>query len=199
MEYIYEIPNLIDDIVCDDIINKFEADKEKYPGTIGFGTLDDTIKKSVDLRISNRENWSHVDKYLYIKFGEGYRKYIKYLEEMLGDAWNTSWTNITFNNVTDSGYQIQRVDKNGFYIWHHDCNMVEKRQVAGIVYLNTLSADDGGSTDFMICNNRISIKPEKGKAVFFPASWPFLHTGTPVLSSTKSKYIISTFFNNKYP
>ena len=195
MEYIYEIPNLIDDIVCDDIIEKFEADETKGPGLIGHGYKNETVKKSTDLRISTTEKeWSDVDKYLYNNLGESFQNYLKHLEEMLGEAWKWYWARSHFENTVDTGYQIQRVDKGGFYIWHNDHNPDEKREIACIVYLNTLAPDDGGSTDFMIGNKRISIKPEKGKVLFFPAVWPFLHTGTPVLSNTKSKYIITTFF-----
>ena len=194
MDYIYEIPNHIDDIVCDDIIEKFEADQTKGAGLIGNGSADETIKKSIDLRISTKEEWSDVDNYLYKKLGEGFQTYVKYLEEMLGDAWSWIWAKSHFEHVVDTGYQIQRVDKGGFYVWHNDHNPSEKREIACIVYLNTLAPDDGGTTDFMIGTKRISIKPEKGKVLFFPAVWPFLHTGTPILSSTKSKYILTTFF-----
>lgn len=86
MDYIYETPNLIDDIVCDDIIEKFEADQTKGAGLIGDGIVDETIKKSIDLRISTKKEWSDVDNYLYKKLGEGFQNYIKYLEEMLGEA-----------------------------------------------------------------------------------------------------------------
>jgi hypothetical protein len=195
MEYIYEIPNLIDDAVCDDIINKFESDTRKRPGAIGSGTIDETIKKSTDLYISNLKNWSHVDGYLYNRIGEGLKYYMKHLEEELSVAWDTIWARTIFENISDTGYQIQRVDKNGFYKWHYDSNVNvnENRHIAVIFYLNTLNCSEGGSTDFMLCNNRVSIRPEKGKVIFFPVAWPFLHSGTPVLSSTKSKYIITTF------
>lgn len=194
MECVYELPNLIDGIVCDDIIEKFEADDTKCPGLIGSGRIDETMKKTTDVRISTREEWSDVDKYLYNKLGEGLQNYLKYLEEMLGEAWSWAWAQSHFENTEDTGYQIQRVDKGGFYRWHNDHNPSEKREIACIVYLNTLAPDDGGTTDFMIGTKHISIKPEKGKVLFFPAVWPFLHTGTPVLSSTKSKYILTTFF-----
>ena len=151
---LYELvlSNHIDDIVCDDIIEKFEADQTKGAGLIGNpGRVDETIKKSIDLRISTtKEEWSDVDNYLYKKLGEGFQNYIKYLEEMLGEAWTWTWAKSHFEHTSDTGYQIQRVDKGGFYVWHNDHNPKEKRELACIVYLNTLTPDDGGSTDFMI-------------------------------------------------
>ena len=171
MEYIYEIPNLIDDIVCDDIINKFEVDQRKRTGMVGFHKVDETIKKCVELSISSLNEWSHVDKYLYSKYGECLKKYKTYIHNLVGEAWDPTWTDIIFEDLKDTGYLIQRTDQDGFY------NVIE----------------DGGTTDFMIGSKCISITPEKGKMLIFPSVWPYVHTGTPVLSSTKSKYIVTTF------
>lgn len=194
MEYIYEIPNHIDDIVCDDIINKFEADQRKRTGLYGFEKVDETIKKCIELPIiSSLNEWSQVDKYLHFKHGEGLKKYKTYVQNLVGEAWNSVWGDDLFENIKDTGYQIQRTDQDGFYIWHQDNHPNEHRVFACILYLNTLKPEDGGTTDFMIGSKRISITPEKGKMLIFPSAWPYVHTGTPVLSSTKSKYIVTTF------
>ena len=193
MEYIYEIPNLIDDIVCDDIINKFEVDQRKGTGMVGFHKVDETIKKCVELSISSLNEWSHVDKYLYSKYGECLKKYKTYVHNLVGEAWDPTWTDIIFEDLKDTGYLIQRTDQDGFYKWHQDAHPTEHRVFACILYLNTLTPEDGGTTDFMIGSKCISITPEKGKMLIFPSVWPYVHTGTPVLSSTKSKYIVTTF------
>jgi|TARA_R110000822_G_C15256932_1_gene487876 hypothetical protein len=195
MEYIHEIPNHIDDIVCDDIISRFEAEPKKKPGQIGEGRVVKTIKNSMDFGIiPEYKHWSEVDTYLSHKITEGIKKYKTYIQNLVGEAWNSVWGEALFDKLFDTGYQIQRTDQDGFYIWHHDGNPGQHRVFACIIYLNTLTPEDGGTTDFMIGSKRISITPEKGKMLIFPSVWPYIHTGTqPVLINTKYKYIISTF------
>jgi hypothetical protein len=56
-----------------------------------------------------------------------------------------------------------------------------------MTYLNDL---DSGHTDFL--HYDISIKPEKGKTLIWPAEWTHAHRGQEVL---ENKYIITGWFH----
>lgn len=196
MEYLLELPNFIDEIVCKDIIRRFEKDENKFPGKVGNGVVNKNIKVSTDLHISSCDKWKDVDSYIHAKISEGIDIYKEHVRKITLNEWNDSWCSELFGNTSDTGYQIQRVDKGGFYVWHHDGNFKECRNIAVLFYLNTLNEDEGGTTDFKVGHEYKKIRPEAGKLIFFPTSWPYLHTGKPVLTDKKSKYIVTSFLIN---
>lgn len=195
MEFIYEIENSLTEDICNIMIEKFEQDPRKFPGeTMGGVNLD--VKRSTDLRISILPEWKDIDIVLSNALTNGLQKYYKYLETISSqnnigerDIFNML---LFFENIHDTGYQIQRVKENEFYTWHHDQNIFDKRLITFIWYLNTLTLEDGGSTEFM-CGK--SINPVQGKLIFFPASWTYIHCGQPVKNTTK--YICTGFIHHK--
>ena len=89
------------------------------------------------------------------------------------------------------GYAIQRTNSGEFYHWHVDGGSHEfsSRQLVAIFYLNDLSDDQGGKTEFL--NQNLSIKPETGKLILFPPLWTHKHRGQIV--SSGQKYIATTW------
>ena len=79
----------------------------------------------------------------------------------------------------------------GFYQYHHDSHYakdepnIRTRILTFIWYLNNV--DEGGETEFF--KGRIKIKPEKGKLLFFPSTWTFMHKGNMPISG--NKYIVT--------
>ena len=200
-EYIYEIKNNLHPDVCKHIIEKFEQDENKGPGKVVGDPINNTcvvqpdIKVSVDLSIDpSNEEWKDIDKHLFERLESGKDEYVNYLKKMwkenggsdINDKVISSF--LTFNY--DSGYQIQRISKDGHYVYHSDYAPHQKRTVAFIWYLNTLGPEDGGTTDFLI--HDVSIKPEQGKLIFFPATWTYIHRGFKVLTDN-TKYIVTGF------
>ena len=59
-DLIVEIPNVISKELCDEIIERFEADDNKYQGVTGGGE-DLNTKLSTDLHISTLEEWDDID------------------------------------------------------------------------------------------------------------------------------------------
>ena len=179
MEFVYEIENNIPDEMCDEIIKRFEDDNRKRNGVVGGGFMP-RIKKSTDIFIGEYEEWSDIKDYLHKKLSEGILQYRKYLESEVG-----SYFSKVFNkDYWDSGYNIQRTQKGGFYKWHTDAE--KDRKITFLWYLNTLDPNvDGGATEFY---NGKKITPQKGKLIFFPATWTHVHRGTPVISDN-TKYI----------
>jgi len=91
----------------------------------------------------------------------------------------------------DMGYAIQRTEPGQFYHWHIDGGSHEfsYRQLVAIFYLNDLSEDQGGGTEFFYQD--VSIKPETGKLILFPPFWTHKHRGKEVISG--KKYIATTW------
>lgn len=174
---IFVFNNLIDSDFCDSLIEKFELSKNKKKGTISFSNINENVKKSTDLYLSTEQNEliHNVHKKLKNAFCEITKEY-KQLENL---------------PLYLTGLIVQKSEKNdGFYKPHTDNQFGDlnyERFLAGIIYLNDV--EEGGETRFYRPN--IDIKPEKGKVVFFPATWKYLHEGCVPVSN--DKYIITTF------
>ena len=197
MEYIYTIRNNLSSETCNDIIDRFEKDDNKKPGRVGTGVVRTDVKTSTDLSISIESEWEDIDKLLFEKLKEGFDKYYDYIlntviaqsvspDDM--DNFKTLLYNLLKRQHHDDGYQIQRIEKGQYYIWHSDMFNAKGRVIAFIWYLNSIDAQDGGSTDFL--GKRI--QPREGDLIFFPATWTYFHTGRPVLGD-KAKYIVTGF------
>jgi Rps23 Pro-64 3,4-dihydroxylase Tpa1-like proline 4-hydroxylase len=98
-----------------------------------------------------------------------------------------------FNINEDSGFQIQRYTKDvGLYNFHNDFHIDGRgfRSLTYLFYLNDV--EEGGETEFY---NGLKIKAERGKLIFFPSSWNYVHKGNMPLSS--NKYIITGWVYSK--
>jgi hypothetical protein len=94
-----------------------------------------------------------------------------------------------------SQIKIQRYQPGKYYSdWH--CENVGstdtingQRHLVYMTYLNDLS--DGGGTEFY--SQKLTVKPEKGLTLIWPADWTHHHRG--VVSNTEEKIIISGWWN----
>jgi len=203
MEFIYTIRNNLSSETCKEIIEKFESDPDKGPGKVGAGVVRPEVKTSTDLHMTNKPAWEEVDKMLFEKLKDGFEKYRDYLmnniiEQAVLPEDMPVFDNLLFNLLQrdhhDDGYQIQRIEKGQYYVWHSDMSNSRGRVVAFIWYLNTIDTHEGGSTDFL--GKRI--QPREGDLIFFPATWTYFHTGRPVVGD-KAKYIITGFISENVP
>ena len=111
-DLIYVVQNQLDKDFCEHVIEKFKNDDEKYQGLIGRG-LDLNVKQSMDLMISESENWKEEDEVFYqslTKNIQAYKDWVPYPYEHY----------VCDREIEDSGYQIQETQPGGFYKWHHD-------------------------------------------------------------------------------
>ena len=94
-----------------------------------------------------------------------------------------------------SEIKIQRYQPGKYYSgWH--CENIGtndqswgQRHLVYMTYLNDLS--DGGGTEFY--SQQLTVKPEKGLTLIWPADWTHHHRG--VVSNTEEKFIISGWWN----
>ena len=182
-DLIYVVQNQLDKDFCNHVIDKFKKDEDKYQGMIGRG-VDLNVKQSMDLTISDRNNWKDEDKVFYQSLSksiQAYKDWVPKPYEMYVCGCK---------DVEDSGYQIQETQPGGFYKWHHDGFL--NRQLTVIWYLNDVS--EGGYTEF---NTGFKVQPEVGKLLMFPALWPWVHRGVSPKSDVK--YLCTSWVSELTP
>uniref|UniRef100_A0A6C0ERN4 Fe2OG dioxygenase domain-containing protein n=1 Tax=viral metagenome TaxID=1070528 RepID=A0A6C0ERN4_9ZZZZ len=184
IEYVEIYENILSDELCDEIIDKFEKQENKYPGHTGSG-LNTNIKLTTDFHLIRQQDneWNDIDKKLYIGLN---KCLVKYREKYKAFQ--------VYTEITDTGFQIQRyISNEGFYIYHNDYrNDNDKyRILTFLFYLNDV--EKGGETEFLY--GRLKVKPEKGKCVLFPAWWTFPHSGLIPISN--NKYIATGWLHYK--
>ena len=181
-DLIYEMHDALDQKTCDDIIQRFRHDDRKAPGITTSGEVMPELKKSMDLAISDLDEWEDIDRTLFQSLAENLEEYSKQILEIIG---NPLWS----SEIKDTGYNIKRYRQNDYYNWHVDCQTYIEgwtRTIAGIWYLNEV--EEGGETEFAFGHK---VVPEIGKLILFPATWNFPHRGLSPIKG--NKYIITSF------
>tara|TARA_R100000742_G_C4249360_1_gene67865 strand:- start:314 stop:907 length:594 start_codon:yes stop_codon:yes gene_type:complete len=181
-DLIYENNNALKPKVCEDIIQRFRHDDRKAPGITTSGEVMPELKKSIDLAISDLDEWEDVDRTLFQSLAENLEEYAKRIIEITG---NPLWS----SEIKDTGYNIKRYRQNDYYNWHVDCQTYIEgwtRTIAGIWYLNEV--EEGGETEFAFGHK---VVPKTGKLMLFPATWNFPHRGLSPIKG--NKYIITSF------
>ena len=181
-DLIYENNNALKPKVCEDIIQRFRHDDRKAPGITTSGKVMPELKKSMDLAISDLDEWEDIDRTLFQSLAENLEEYAKRILEIIG---NPLWS----SEIKDTGYNIKRYRQNDYYNWHVDCQTYIEgwtRTIAGIWYLNEV--EEGGETEFAFGHK---VVPETGKLILFPSTWNFPHRGLSPIKG--NKYIITSF------
>jgi Rps23 Pro-64 3,4-dihydroxylase Tpa1-like proline 4-hydroxylase len=150
--------------------------------------LDLNVKKTYEVNIRG-EKWQEIDNIISNVLT---KNIINYGEIIYTLNNNNYILDQLKNNVTDTGYQIQKYIKgDGFYRWHNDSSIENKKScriVTFLFYLNDV--EEGGETFFY--NGKV--KPEAGKLILFPATWTYNHKGNMPISN--DKYIVTGWFYN---
>ena len=194
-DLIVEYPEALDPDICDTIIERFNNDDRVTQGQTAVGIRSD-VKTSIDLHLSICSNWNDIDQKLFDSLSPFVKKYNEVFEYI---------SHCGLHGISDSGYQIQKTVDNGFYSWHHDYTSTIKdnqkiippninqeaasRYATYIYYLNDVSDDQGGTTQFRFGDDIIEVKPEKGKLLFFPANQLYNHCGSTLHYG--EKYIVT--------
>ena len=168
------IEHSLPDDFCEQLISKFEKDDRKHIGEIGSRNTNQLIKRSTDLHISSYPEWKDEDNRLHQYLNDALHQYVS----LVSDYHHSALT----NNISDTGYQIQRTNPNEYYAWHHDQSDLQCRMLTYMWYLNTVK--HGGYTEF---HDGKKVYPERGKLLLFPATWEYVHRGFP--PCYQSKYV----------
>lgn len=192
-DFIWTKQNALTPEFCAHVINKFENDKNTELGKTGSG-YDPDVKQSTDLMLSAWDEWKEEDQVFFNSLTESFQEYLDCIPEQRDGGYREFK-----DHIEDSGYQIQRTDPGGFYVWHHDgMPRYEKnkeklcvRVATFIWYLNDVKED--GYTEFV---DGTKIQPETGKLLVFPAVWQYEHRGYPPKSEVK--YIVTGWMYSDY-
>ena len=191
--YIYINQHSLSSELCNDIINKFEEENNKYEGVTSSG-LNKNIKDTLDFsipKVNECKKWSKIRECLEKELDRNVKAYVNNINASMSvNEENSNRKYSVFNKfVSFDTMQIQRYTKQkGRYIYHQDFstewNEKKYRVITFLWYLNNVT--EGGETEFWATHR---IKPEAGKLLFFPATWTYPHRGMMPISN--DKYIIT--------
>tara|TARA_B100000282_G_scaffold263058_1_gene212854 strand:- start:151 stop:735 length:585 start_codon:yes stop_codon:yes gene_type:complete len=189
---IYEKKNTLDKEVCDGMISWYENKvstgntKKNYTNTSKFGRKDSSISLCQQFD-SFKPFYNKINSIIH----EHVERYFK--------KWRIEGNT---NNYNITGYKLQKSTKGGgFTTWHSELDIFRlspidffkscRRFGVWMVYLNNT---DSGYTDFM--HQKLSVKPETGKLVIWPAYFTHTHRANPDLK--EDKYIITGWLESNY-
>ena len=178
--------NSISSRVCENLIYKFEHDIDVTEGKT-IGGYNPKYKKTMDLTFGPYKNTHLLELFNLLN-----SKLTYYINEYK----NITNFHLPTNLITQCHMIMKYFKNDGHYKFHNDflLNGASKdhsndkyescRILTYLFYLNTI--DEGGETEFI---DGTKIKPEKGKLLIFPATWPYIHKGNIPLSC--NKYIVT--------
>jgi hypothetical protein len=179
LSFIYERPGALPPSFCEEVIRRFEANPgQQRQGVIGqLGDEDSSIKRTMDLVVSDKDEWKDVDQIFFRCVAAALREFREAFPYFKGP-------------FKDLGYQVQRYLPGEYYHWHIDggSHQFSQRQLVVIWYLNDVPGP-GGETEFLYQNVRI--RPEQGKMVLFPPFWTHEHRAVELREG--AKYIATTW------
>ena len=182
---------------CEDIKNYFEGKITNNEAIQGYSSsgLNGETKLTTDYNIMSydtAENNTFKD-LIINKFNTNLDRYLTNYPN--GDSFDSN--SIVGGKTFYPALNLQKYDANkGHYnTWHceNDHFAVSQRQFVFILYLNDVK--EGGETEFLFKEKNqgdfFNIKPETGKLIIHPASWPYVHRGA--IPKSNDKYIVTTW------
>ena len=120
--YIWYKDNVLSEEKCKEIINRFDESPLTGQGVTGLG-LDLSVKNSTDLQISGLEEWTDIDAIFHELISKCLQDYYDHLNEKIVHEYFTTGAKLFIppkEDVTDTGYQIQKTRPHQGYVWHQD-------------------------------------------------------------------------------
>ena len=170
----------IDQDLCVNLIKFYKKQKNKKPGVLGDGIINESTKKSIDYTVDADDFIKH--------------KIIKEYFEELSFCLNKYKKKYFYSDEGQKSYTLEgaNIQKykpgEGFYNWHYEnngtMNTSGRRHLVFMTYLNNVK--DGG-TNFFYQN--LTTKAKTGSTLIWPAAWTHTHRGQ--ISKKQDKYIIT--------
>tara|TARA_Y100000033_G_scaffold35213_1_gene33978 strand:- start:34 stop:612 length:579 start_codon:yes stop_codon:yes gene_type:complete len=186
---IYEEKNALSKEICNDMISWF--DNKMLYGDTGMNYSRVDVQGRKDISLSECQQFGSF-KPFYNQINSIIHKHMVHYINEFNKGGGTGFYTIT-------GYKFQKsVEGGGFTAWHSELPVfkpmwekVRNRFGVWSIYLNDT---DTGYTDFM--HQKLSIKPETGKLVIWPAYFTHTHRANPDLK--EDKYIITGWLETDY-
>jgi len=184
---IYEEKNTLSKEVCNDMISWFENKITSGDYGHNYMNVSNEIRDDVSIANCNKfESFIPFRDKLNSVIREHWKDYLKKLKMGQG-------------HYKITGYKLQKsIEGGGFTMWHSELpifsqkwEILRERFATWMFYLNDT---DTGYTDFM--HQKLSIKPETGKLVIWPAYFTHTHRANPDLK--EDKYIMTGWLETDY-
>jgi hypothetical protein len=110
------------------------------------------------------------------------------------NAYTEEFSILKNGKIYATDMKMQRTDPGGgYHVWHCEQNngIQSSRVLVYMLYLNSLSSEEAGETEFLYQQRRIN--PQENTIVLWPATFTHAHRGNTVFGS-RSKYVITGWF-----
>jgi predicted 2-oxoglutarate/Fe(II)-dependent dioxygenase YbiX len=171
-DYIVIVDNALSHSLCDAILKEYAYSKEWKTGSINVEnkvSVDKNKRNCHTIFISDNEtiykNFSirkKIDEQIFKSVGKACSVYFKKFKN--------------FRISKDSGYELLKYEKNGFFEEHVDSYSYAHRTLSCSLILN--NNFEGG--EFSFFNEQIIYSLKKGSAIFFPSNFMYPHSILPV-------------------
>jgi prolyl 4-hydroxylase len=175
----------IDTSLCDKIIDFFNENESLQSKGETVNGVDEAKKKSIDIGVNPKDLSKPEYQNLKIYFDHLFNCYSDYRAQ-----W--PFLNEIFKKVDIGSFNIQMYSPGGHFSKLHSERTSIKtlhRLFAFMTYLN----DDFEDGETFFEHYSLSVKPEIGKTLIWPAEWTHAHKGNVV--NNGSKYIITGWLN----
>ena len=178
--FIQTYDNAIPDSLCDDLIQKFESNKDQWENRS---------------KLSSERSLSFNEIHLF-KYTDTWKDESKVLQEISTkyiDDYKKLYSEYCFPNEYGlEPFKMKKYDSNGVdeFGWHVDVNSRGSmhRWLGFFLYL---SDNEEGKTEFPYQNTITDCK--KGSMVVFPPMWPWFHRGTKPIK--EPKYFMGSYLH----
>ena len=181
-DYILVLEDVIPNKLCNDILNEYENSNEWLDTLVsGKGNINKEIRNCTTIGISLNEvieKNKNARKILDDEVFQSTKKAITRYNEKFKKAYISK----------DSGYQLLKYEKGGFYTQHVDSFTEIPRTISCSFTLN----DNFRGGEFSFFNNKIIYSLKKRSAIMFPSNFLYPHSVLPVTEGTR--YSIVTWF-----
>lgn len=168
-------PNALSPEFCKHLITKFELDSESQEiGVTGNGYRPKQ-KITTDIWLLQNEKWENELLQLLGIMNTAVEEYLN----QIGEQIRLRIPNLEYASIIFARYPAD----GGHFNWHFDGDTAEypNRIMQCIVYLNDVSV--GGETVYPVFGQ--TIKPEEGKIIIAPTSYPFIHKSSACVGEVK--------------
>ncbi len=180
-DYILILEDIIPQKLCDNILKEYKDSSEWQHALLYENNIDKKIRNCKILKMSFNEvinKNKDVRKMLDDDVFQCANKSIKIYNEKFKQA----------NISKDTGYQLLKYEKGGFYTQHVDSFTNTPRTISCSFILN----DNFKGGEFSFFDNKIIYHLKKGSAILFPSTFLYPHSVLPVIDG--SRYSIVTWF-----
>jgi len=180
-DYILVLEDIILDKLCNDILNEYKNSNEWQYASVRGNNINKEVRNCTEINVSSEET---INKNLKIR---------KRIDDSIFDCtkevikkYNQKFKNCYVSK--DSGYNLLKYEKGGFYKQHVDSFTEIPRAISCSLILN--NNFKGG--EFSFFDNKLIHPLKKGSAIMFPSNFLYPHSVLPVTDGTR--YSIVTWF-----